>query len=141
MGFLILLFVFVVIAIGMYGIYRLATRPFRDDEASPIVRSAPPDRPDMPDDPRTRAVLQVIYNEGYFGVSRVNDDELIYVSHEVLSDMLGQLDSEQDLAWVLPKYRLRLRLTPLAAPEWVSDTYSHVVMTPTHAFGARRHTH
>lgn len=138
MGFLILLFVFVVIAVGMYGMFRLMSRPFRDTTTA-VTQNSPPDRPDLPDDPKMRAILQAMYNEGYFGIGRLNDEDITYVTHPILTGMLTQLDTEQDIAWILPKYRLRLRAVPNTAPDWVSEEFTHVVMSPTHAFGVNRY--
>lgn len=80
-------------------------------------------------------LVKALENEGYFGQAKLPDAELVYVEDPVLSRMIAKIAHEEELDWVLPEYRLRLRKTPADAPEAFREQYDWVVMTPTHAIG------
>lgn len=124
-AFLIVVFVFIIIALGMAKL----TGPFTRKS---VVK---PKGDKLPSNPELRALVKALSNEGYYGRTRVADEDITYVEHAVLSGMIQYLARKHDLRWKLPDYRLRIRVVGPSMPEWVRESYSHVLMTPTHAIG------
>jgi hypothetical protein len=124
-AFLIVVFIFAIIALGMSKL----AGPFTD---KPVAK---PKGDKLPSNPELRALILTLRNEGYYGRSRLRDEDITYVDNPVLTEMIEELTAKYDLRWKLPTYRLRVRKVGKNAPEWISERFTHVLMTPTHAVG------
>jgi len=132
MAFLIMVFVFLIIAAGM-------ARVFAWLNVGPFVKKSLSFHP-KPNNPcpKLAAINLVFLNEGYSGTVRVADADLLWVDNPILTEMIQEADIECDLIWSIPTYQWRLRVIPDTAPGWVKEQYSHTLMTPTHAVGFNR---
>lgn len=124
-AFLIVLFIFVIIALGMA---KLAAPFMRRPDPKPKAER-------LPTNAELRALILTLRNEGYYGRTRMRDEDIIYVDNPIITEMIEELATKYDLRWKLPAYRLRVRKVGNRMPEWITERFTHVLMTPTHAIG------